>query len=86
MDPATIAKQTMGFQKKLFEDSFIAMEVVQDQTEKMIDLFLSQLCIPEEGKKAFNESVGFCKTARDNFKQAVDDSFKKMEDMFSSLS
>jgi hypothetical protein len=83
MEPATIAKQTIAFQKALFENSFNAMKMVQDQTEKMLNTFLGQLSwVPEEGRKAITESVDFYKKARDDFKEAVDKGFSKMEEMF----
>ena len=83
MEPGTIAKQTIAFQKTLFENSFNAMKMVQDQTEKMLNTFLGQLSwVPDEGKKAIGESVDFYKKAREDFKKAVDEGFAKMEGMF----
>jgi hypothetical protein len=85
MEPKGIAKQTVAFQKNLFENSFNAMKMVQDQTEKMMETFLSQMSwVPEEGKKAISDTVEFCKKACDDFKKTVDDGFAKMEDMFCS--
>jgi polyhydroxyalkanoate synthesis regulator phasin len=82
MEPAGIAKQTINFQKTLFENTFNAMKMVQEQTEKMMDTFLSQMSwVPDEGKKAISDSVEFYKKAREDFKKAVDDGFAKMEDM-----
>ena len=36
MEPKQIAKQLVDFNKKAFDNSFDAMAVIQDQTEKMI--------------------------------------------------
>jgi hypothetical protein len=83
MEPKGIAKQAITFQKALFENTFNAMKMVQDQTEKMMDAYLSQISwIPEEGKKTISDSAKFCKKARDDFKKAVDDGFVKMEELF----
>ncbi len=83
MERGTIAKQTIAFQKTLFENSFNAMKMVQDQTEKMLNTFLGQLSwVPDEGKNTISESVEFYKKARDDFKKAVDEGFAKMETMF----
>ena len=83
MEPGKIANQTISFQKTLFENTFNAMVMIQDQTEKMISVFLTQLpWVPEEGKSAIGDSVKMYKEARDNFKKAVDDGFTKMDGMF----
>jgi polyhydroxyalkanoate synthesis regulator phasin len=78
-----IAKQAITFQKALFENTFNAMKMVQEQTEKIMDTFLSQLpWVPEEGKKSISDSVEFYKKAREDFKKAVDEGFAKMEELF----
>ncbi len=83
METGKIANQTITFQKSLFENTFSAMSMVQDQTEKMTNSFLTQLpWVNEDGKKAVSDAVKMYKEARDNFKKAVDDGFAKMEEMF----
>lgn len=83
METGKIANQTISFQKTLFENTFNAMSMVQDQTEKMANSFLTQLpWVNEDGKKAVNDAVKMYKEARDNFKKAVDEGFMKMEEMF----
>ena len=78
-----MAKQVITFQKAAFENSFNAMKMVQEQTEKMTDTFLTQLpWVHEEGKQTITTSADFYKKARDDFKKAVDDGFAKMEEMF----
>lgn len=82
MEPKGMAKQTIAFQKTLFENSFNAMKMVQDQTETMMNTFLSQCAWgSDEEKKAVSDSVEFYKKARDDFKKAVDDGFIKIEEM-----
>lgn len=83
IESGKIVTQTLAFQKTLFENSFNAMIMIQEQTEKMVTAFLTQLpWVPEDGKKTMGESVKMYKDARDNFKKAVDDGFVKMEEMF----
>jgi hypothetical protein len=83
MEVSNMSKQMINFQKSLFENSFNAMNMVQDQTEKMINNFLIQLpWVNDEGKKAINNSIDFYKKARTDFKKAVDDGFSKMEELF----
>jgi hypothetical protein len=83
MEPGKIAKQMINFQKTLFENSFNAMVMIQDQTEKMTDTFLERLpWLPQEGRKTVTDSIGFYKKARDDFKKAVDEGFLKLEELF----
>jgi len=83
IEPGKIGKQMITFQKSLFENSFNAMNMVQDQTEKMVNNFLTQLpWVTEDGKKTIETSIEFYRKARTDFKKAVDDGFAKMEEMF----
>ena len=85
MDAGKIAKQTITFQKKIFDNVFQSMGTIQDQTEEMTFAFLNQMpWIPEEGKKNVQDAVESYKKNREDFKKAVDDSFEKMEDLFKS--
>ena len=82
MDQKEIAKQMIQFNKTAFENTFASLTMVQDQMEKTMDAFLKQSgWLPAEGKKVVEEYVNACKTARDNFKKVVDDSYKKVEDL-----
>jgi len=83
MEPGKIAKQMITFQKTLFENSFNAMVMIQEQTEKMTETFLERLpWLPEEGKKAVADSIGFYKKARVDFRKSVDNGFEKLEELF----
>ncbi len=42
MDPKQISKQMFDFNKMAFERSFAAMVVMQDQAEKMFNMWLDQ--------------------------------------------
>ncbi|MEA1969018.1 MAG: hypothetical protein U9N77_12470 [Thermodesulfobacteriota bacterium] len=85
METGKVANQMIGFQKTLFENSFNAMVIVQNQTESFTNNFLQQLpLLNEDGKKAINDAIDFAKQARDDFKKAVDDGYAKIEEMLDS--
>jgi len=82
METTQFAKQALGFQKTMLENSFNAMTMVQDQTEKMVNGYLDQLpWVTAEGKKTLQTSVDMTKKARDDFKKAVDEGFSKIEEL-----
>ena len=85
MDQNQIFKQMIDFNKATFDNSFSAMVMVQEQTEKMVSTILEQATwLPEEGNKAIEEWANACKKGAEDFKNAVDDNFKKVEDFFAS--
>jgi hypothetical protein len=82
METTQFAKQTLGFQKTILENSFNSMIVMQDQTEKMVNGYLSQLpMVTADGKKFLQTSIDMAKKARDDFKKSVDDGFSKFEEL-----
>ena len=86
MDSAKIAKQMIEFQKTTFDNTFGAMVMMQEQTERMANTLLAQATwLPEEGKKAINDWVKAYKEGRENLKKTVDENFKKVEDFFASF-
>jgi hypothetical protein len=86
MEPKQIAQQMIDFYKATFDNSFKAMTMLQEQNEKMVDMFLAQATwLPEEGKKALNDWINAYKKGRDDFKKTVDDSFKKVESFFAGV-
>lgn len=83
MEQMAIVKQMIDFNKATFDNSFSAMVLVQEQTEKMVSTFIEQTpWLPEEGKKAIREWIKAYKKGRDDFKKYVDESFKQVEDFF----
>ena len=83
MDPKQIAKQMIQFNKTAFDNTFNAMTVLQEQTEKMMGMYLEQApLLPAEGKKAINDWLKTYKKGREDFKTAVDENYKKVEDFF----
>ena len=85
MDPKQIAKQIVDFNKTAFDNSFNAMAVIQDQTEKMVNAMMEQTTFfPEEGKKAVKDWIETYKKGRGEFKASADENFKKVDMFFAS--
>lgn len=81
MDPKQIARQMIQFTKTTFDNTFDAITVLQEQTEKLIGTYLEQApIIPAEGKKAITDWMKAYKKGREEFKTAVDDNYKKVEE------
>jgi hypothetical protein len=86
MESTKIAKQMIDFQKTTFDNSFSAMVMLQEQTERMANTLLDQATwMPEEGKKVVNDWVKAYKKGREDFKKVVDDNFKMVETFFASF-
>ncbi|MEW5724756.1 MAG: hypothetical protein AB1896_16710 [Thermodesulfobacteriota bacterium] len=84
MEQKEMFKQMIEFNKKAFDNTFNAMVMFQDQTERMVMTMLDQATwMPEEGKKALTEWTNAYKMGRENFQKAVEESFRKVEDFFS---
>jgi len=80
MEKQQAFKQMMEFNKAAFDNTFNAMTLLQEQTERMINLSLEQATmLPKEGKKVFTEWLKACTKGSENFKKAVDDGFQKMQ-------
>ncbi len=83
MEPKQIAKQMIQFNKTAFDNTFDAMNVLQEQTEKMMGMYLEQApLLPAEGKKAINDWLKAYKKGRADFKAAADENYKKVEEFF----
>jgi hypothetical protein len=80
MDQKQVFKQMLQYNKSAMETTFSSMGMLQDQMEKNTQMFLDQAAwLPGEGKKVIEEWVKACKQGRENFKNAVDEGFKKVE-------
>jgi len=83
MDPKQIAKQMIAFNKTAFDNNFRAMNALHEQTEKIVTKFWEKSpMFPEEGKKAISEWMKTYKKGCEDFKNMVDENFKKVEDFF----
>jgi polyhydroxyalkanoate synthesis regulator phasin len=85
MDTGKMAKQMLDFHKATFDNTFNAMVMLQDQTEKMVNAFLDQATwLPEEGKRVIDEWLSAYKKGREDFRSMVDENFKKVDDFFAT--
>ena len=83
MEPMVVAKQMIDLQKATFDNSFQAMVLFQEQTEKMAETLLEKtFWMPEEGRKVLSDWVKSYKKGRDDFKKVVDQNFKNAEALF----
>jgi hypothetical protein len=83
MQPKDMLKQMIDFNKSAYENAFKNMNMLQEQMEKVITLYIDQSSgMSEEGKKAAKEWTSMYKKGYDDFKKLVDDNFKKMESFF----
>lgn len=83
MDPQKLGKQMIEFYRTTFDNSFSAMMMLQEQMDRMANLYWGQLInVPEENKKAMAEWSKSYKKNCEEFKRVVDDSFKKLESFF----
>ena len=84
MDQKLIVKQMIQFNKTAIDNSFKAMNMVCEQNEKMVGVFLEQATgLPEEGKKAIKDWMATYKSGSENFKSLLDDSYSKVDSFFS---
>ena len=82
METTQMAKQALGFQKTIFNNSYNAMVLVQEQTEKMLGSYIEKLpWATEESKKSLETSLEMGQKACGDFKKAVDDGYAKFEEM-----
>ena len=79
MEPMKLAKQMIDFQKATFDNTFDAMAMLQDQTERTAASWEQTLGIPEEGQKFIDEWIKAFNERRDNFKKMVNESVDNME-------
>jgi hypothetical protein len=81
MENKLILKQMIEFNKTALDNGFSAMKIAQEQGEKMIAAFLGQAAwLPEQGKKAIKDWLDAYKKGCDDFKGAVDENYKKVEE------
>jgi polyhydroxyalkanoate synthesis regulator phasin len=86
MEQEKITKQMIEFHKATFDNTFNAMTILQEQTEKMVNMFLEQApWFPAEGKEAVNEWLKTYKKGREAFKASVNESYKKVEEFFGNI-
>lgn len=78
MNHNQIFKQMLDFNRSLFDKSFSAMVIWQDQVERAARVLQEQAAwIPSEGQAMVDNWVDTCKNGREEFKKTVVGSFDK---------
>jgi hypothetical protein len=81
MDQKDVMRQMLKFNKSAFDNTFTAMVLLQEQLDRMVKMFLDQATwVPKEGKQAITDWVKAYKKRGEDFKKAMDDGFKKLDD------
>ena len=85
MENKKIAKQLMDYNKSAFESGYNTIFMLQEQTTKALDNMLQQSpWLPAQTKSFINEWVGIYKKVINDFKDAVDQNYTKMEEYIES--
>ena len=83
MDSKKMGKQMIDLYQTTFDNSFSAMMMLQEQMERMANLYWGQMVnVPDEVKKGLAEWNKSYKKNCEDFKKVVDESFKKLESFF----
>ena len=77
MDPKSVIKQMVVFNKTAFESSFKGIELLQEQVDQLAKTMTAQL--PAEGKTALDGLSEVYKSNIGSFKTAIDGYFEKVE-------
>ena len=86
MDQKQLLKQMLDFNKNAFDNTFNAMVMLQEQTERAAGTVIDQATwLPEEGRKAITDWVDAYKKGREDLKILVDENFKKVETFFGDV-
>jgi hypothetical protein len=84
LDQKQITKQMIQFNKTAFDNSFKAMAMVYEQSERVTETFMTQAnWLPEEGKKAIKDWMSAYRQGCDDFKKLVEENYAKVETYFS---
>ncbi|MDD5170848.1 MAG: hypothetical protein PHN75_18680 [Syntrophales bacterium] len=79
-DYTKMAQQMTGFYKSTIGNSISAMNVIQENTARMVTLSLEQSpWFPEEGKKLVTDWMNAYKKGYDDLKVAADEQYKKLD-------
>jgi hypothetical protein len=80
METTHFARQTLVAQRTLFDSSFNALVMAQEQMEKMFNGYMEKLpWVTAEGRESMQKTIDITKKTRNDFKKAVDDGFVKFE-------
>lgn len=87
MNQFNLVRQMIDLNRTTFDNTFGAMCMFQEQSEKMVNSFVEQaVWIPNEGKKAITDMAAMMRKGCSEFKRAVDENFGKAEAYFEQTS
>jgi hypothetical protein len=73
MEPLEIAKQTLHLSKVTFDNTYDAMLLLQEQSQRLIDIYLEQMvAFRDEGKKIADTLMESCRTNGKEFKTTLE--------------
>ena len=76
-------KQMTEFTRTAMDNTSKTLAALQEQTEKMTNLFIGMFpWMPEEGKKALREWDKPYRKGLEDFTAAMNENYKKLEDLF----
>ncbi len=83
MNQFSFAKQILDFNRTTLQNTFGAMCMLQEQSEKMVSTFIEQAdWIPSEGKKAITDMTAMFRKGCSELSKAVDENFVRVESYF----
>ena len=83
MNQFNLLRQMIDFNRTTFDNTFGAVCMLQEQSEKMMNTMVEQaVWIPSEGKKALTDMTAMFRKGCSEFKRAVDENFGKAESYF----
>jgi len=83
MEPKAIAKETLNLSKVAFDNAFTATLLLQEQAQRIIDIYLKQMLVfPQEGKRVADTWTEACRTNGEEFKKAVEKNYEMFASIF----
>lgn len=85
MDNRESTKKMVEYHKAAFETYYNSILMLQEQTTKALENMMKQSpWIPAQTKSFINEWIGIYKKVTEDFKEAVDQNYAKMEEFLES--
>ncbi len=83
MEANNFIQNALKQQKSFFDATYNTIIIAQGHAEKMTSDFWKQTNVPKDSIKTFETTLTECNKNRDNFKKIFDDSYKRIETIFS---
>jgi hypothetical protein len=80
LNPEDYVKHIISFHKTTFENSFAAVDILQEQTEELMTSAWRQApWLPDDGKLMMEHWIAALREGRKTFRQSVQDGFDRLE-------